>query len=295
MDANGIGTDATIATHIKTIQDRNYAVKDEDARFIPTELGIALVEGYNKMGYQLNKPYLRAAMEKDCQKVAKGELSKAEMLNNCLREMKECFKCCRRDVGKLEEAIEKYVTGATNPNHHQTTMQLIGQNFSKCGKCSNYMDLRANGHQNEQGYLRGLTCKSCSQTHMLPSRGEASAHSHMCPICNFQVLSIKNTESGKMYTLCPMCYKNPPGPPDSEEGIIEMRCFSCSHDCPLASMVSGGNTVVAPCADINCRDGGMKLKKNDKGYMLGCFKYPTCRFTWWLPKFIKTGDSYLIE
>ena len=27
MDKNGIGTDATIHEHIKTIQDRNYAVK----------------------------------------------------------------------------------------------------------------------------------------------------------------------------------------------------------------------------------------------------------------------------
>lgn len=27
MDKNGIGTDATIAEHIKTIQDRNYAIK----------------------------------------------------------------------------------------------------------------------------------------------------------------------------------------------------------------------------------------------------------------------------
>lgn len=59
MDRNGIGTDATIAQHITTIQERKYAEKDGSQRFMPTKLGIALVEGYNSMGYQLNRPDLR--------------------------------------------------------------------------------------------------------------------------------------------------------------------------------------------------------------------------------------------
>ena len=48
MDRNGIGTDATIAQHITTIQDRAYATKDGNQKFLPTKLGIALVEGYNR-------------------------------------------------------------------------------------------------------------------------------------------------------------------------------------------------------------------------------------------------------
>ena len=63
MDKNGIGTDATIAAHISTIQNREYATKSTDNRFTPTQLGLALIEAYNSMGYQLNKPYLRASME----------------------------------------------------------------------------------------------------------------------------------------------------------------------------------------------------------------------------------------
>lgn len=109
MDANGIGTDATMAEHIVKIKDRNYvktrrsgasggtAFDGEDdvpatrgrgrgrgrggraARggrggrsetantgsgvneFIPTTLGVALYEGYEKMGFEtsLTKPFLR--------------------------------------------------------------------------------------------------------------------------------------------------------------------------------------------------------------------------------------------
>lgn len=48
MDKNKIGTDATIAQHITTIQDRAYAEKNGQQLFNPTKLGIALVEGYNR-------------------------------------------------------------------------------------------------------------------------------------------------------------------------------------------------------------------------------------------------------
>lgn len=108
MDANGIGTDATMAEHIAKIKDRDYvrtrtrgggasAREDGDAdgdpanarggrggrsrgrggrggssttarpsgagmqEFIPTTLGVALIEGYDNIGFEtsLSKPFLR--------------------------------------------------------------------------------------------------------------------------------------------------------------------------------------------------------------------------------------------
>lgn len=46
MDKNGIGTDATIHEHIKTIQDRNYAVQTKSRHLKPTVIGLSLVEAY---------------------------------------------------------------------------------------------------------------------------------------------------------------------------------------------------------------------------------------------------------
>ena len=34
-------------------------------RFVPGELGLGLVEGYDNMGYEMSKPHLRAALEED--------------------------------------------------------------------------------------------------------------------------------------------------------------------------------------------------------------------------------------
>ena len=36
-----------------------------DGKFVPGELGMGLVEGYDNMGYELSKPNLRAELEAD--------------------------------------------------------------------------------------------------------------------------------------------------------------------------------------------------------------------------------------
>ena len=62
--------------------------KDSGDRFIPTKLGLALYEAYDNMGYQLMKPYLRAQMEADMNRIARGELRKEEAIRSCLCDMK---------------------------------------------------------------------------------------------------------------------------------------------------------------------------------------------------------------
>jgi len=46
MEQHKIGTDASIATHINNIQERNYVRCEYGRKLVPTKLGIALVHGY---------------------------------------------------------------------------------------------------------------------------------------------------------------------------------------------------------------------------------------------------------
>lgn len=266
MDKHGIGTDATIATHITTIQQREYVLKDDQNRFIPTKLGIALIEAYNSMGYQLNKPFLRAQMEADCQKIARGECRKEDVIRNCLEQMKICYDTCLREADKLDQAMLKYFArlGAAETNDYV----VVKARFSNCGVCEQSMDLKVReadlhvnqgghesgndddendayggqnggggrgrgrgrgrgapergGHRGGQGGGRGrgrggngpdgivsryLHCATCQRSHFLPGRGTLSTHEARCAICNFQVLTVKNEETGKEHTVCPFCFK----------------------------------------------------------------------------------------
>ena len=112
-----------------------------------------------------------------------------------------------------------------------------------------------------------------------------------------------NTDTQKSHHLCPHCFKNPPPDADAaQQG--EMRCFKCTHNCPLASVKE---SPVRPCAKCGqpvrpsrCRRFSsqarvraeasvvhvqMVLKKNKDGsFRLGCKGYPSCKEVIWLPK-----------
>lgn len=83
MDKNGIGTDATIHEHIKTVQERGYAAKQGEAIF-PLPIGLSLVKTYQSIAIELHKPYVRAAMESDLKDIAEGRKQAGLVREECL-------------------------------------------------------------------------------------------------------------------------------------------------------------------------------------------------------------------
>ena len=91
MDENGIGTDATIHEHIKKVQERGYAMK-QGKIFKPTNFAVALMEAYEKEGFNIHKPDVRAKMEKGMTEIAEGKRDKNEVLKEYLKEMEEILR-----------------------------------------------------------------------------------------------------------------------------------------------------------------------------------------------------------
>ncbi len=56
MERHGIGTDASMASHISNVQARNYVRLESGRTLVPTELGIVLVHGYLKIDPDLVLP-----------------------------------------------------------------------------------------------------------------------------------------------------------------------------------------------------------------------------------------------
>ena len=75
MEKHGIGTDASIATHISNIIARKYVdVRDPGRQLVPTPLGYALVKGYCTIDPELVLPQVRQNIEKSCEMIAKGKV-----------------------------------------------------------------------------------------------------------------------------------------------------------------------------------------------------------------------------
>lgn len=97
MDANGIGTDATIAEHIDKIIQRNYVSKAKVGKqeiFIPTSLGITLIKAFDEIlvdKISLSKPFLRRALEGFLQRISRGDISHQDVINQLLPLYQEAF------------------------------------------------------------------------------------------------------------------------------------------------------------------------------------------------------------
>ncbi|EMD00695.1 hypothetical protein BAUCODRAFT_60941 [Baudoinia panamericana UAMH 10762] len=165
MDVNGIGTDATMAEHIKKIKDRQYVetrprgrrqreddddgeqsdgeMPDEAAaaagrgrgrargrgargganarggatagvqEFIPTTLGVALVEGYENMGFEtsLTKPFLRKEMELKMKAICESRKTKADVIHETIEQYRDVYVRTQLRLDALRAAVRKYVFG----------------------------------------------------------------------------------------------------------------------------------------------------------------------------------------
>ena len=150
MDANGIGTDATMAEHIEKIQEREYvkaifrgnrggggdaepaapaarggrgrgrgrggrggaAAASRDGggsgggvrEFIPTALGVALIQGFDRMHHEtsLGKPFLRKEMELQMKAICDGRTTKQAVLHDSISKYRDVFDHSRSELGILK-------------------------------------------------------------------------------------------------------------------------------------------------------------------------------------------------
>uniref|UniRef100_A0A0K0G0Q1 DNA topoisomerase n=1 Tax=Strongyloides venezuelensis TaxID=75913 RepID=A0A0K0G0Q1_STRVS len=123
MDKYGIGTDATHAEHIETIQKRRYCSLNNERRFVPSALGLALVQSYNYLGYQLSKPDLRADLERGLEAICKGEKTKEEVLSYQVLNYKRIFEAVE---GQIERFGDFFEGEAKNNN---VPLRAIENNF----------------------------------------------------------------------------------------------------------------------------------------------------------------------
>eukprot|EP00920_Eleutheroschizon_duboscqi_P012971 GHVT01030767.1.p1 GENE.GHVT01030767.1~~GHVT01030767.1.p1 ORF type:complete len:759 (-),score=151.53 GHVT01030767.1:1712-3988(-) len=234
MDAQGIGTDASMATHINNICERNFVTLVANRRLEPTKLGISLVHGYMHIDSELVMPSVRATIEGLCAVVAKGQANVKDVVKHSLDMFKLKFAFFLKHIERMDALFEATFTA----------LSQTGSPISRCGKCNRYLNLIAKRPMR-------LHCRACNETYALPSNGAIKLYKELkCPLDNFELI-LFTQKGGKTFPLCPLCYNEPP----FESSTKKMSCVDCAHPTCKHSIQSLG---ICKCPQDNC-DGTMYL------------------------------------
>ncbi|KAG1657404.1 DNA topoisomerase 3-alpha [Nymphon striatum] len=200
MEKHGIGTDATHADHIETIKSRMYVGVNANERFVPGELGMGLVEGYDQMGFEMSKPYLRAELEADLQRICEGVkdpkgLGKkrakncvtnfifiSEVLSRQIENYRRVFKQSIEQAVKLDEALSKHFgppTAFTHADWQAAELNIV----CPCASCGLQMALKQ--RKNGNGFYIGcMSYPNCKSSIWFPNYVESvSIDNSVCQQC----------------------------------------------------------------------------------------------------------------
>lgn len=212
MEKNGIGTDASIATHIDNICKRNYVELVTGRKLVPTKLGLVLAQGYHLIDNSLVLPQVRADIEKECNKVAKGLANKESVLKHAIDIFSTKFHNFVKDIDKMDILFSSSFA----------KLQDIGKPFTRCGLSRRYLT-----------YISGppprLYNKFTETVYPLPIGGTVKEWSgRNCPVegCNFELCTYAVGQPERTFPLCPNCYNNP----KPEWGIIPGETKSAADD-----------------------------------------------------------------
>jgi DNA topoisomerase-3 len=194
MEKHGIGTDASIATHIENIQKRNYVRLETGRRLLPNQLGLVLVQGYHQIDSGLVLPKIRADIEGQCNKIAKGEMDKDQVIQRAIEIFQEKYYHFVKSIDKMDILFGSSFS----------KLEDVGKPFTRCGLSRRYL-------QFIPGPPPRLYNKYTETVYPLPAGGQIKQWSgRTCPVegCNFELCLYSVGAPPRTFPLCPNCFNS---------------------------------------------------------------------------------------
>ena len=194
MEKHGIGTDASIPTHIENIQKRNYVRLETGRRLLPNKLGLVLVQGYHQIDSSLVLPQVRADIEGQCNRIAKGEMDKDAVIQKALDIFEKKFQFFVKCIDRMDILFSSSFS----------KLEDVGKPFTRCGLSRRYLQ-----------YIPGppprLYNKFTETVYPLPAGGQIKQWSgRSCPVegCNFELCLYSVGAPPRTFPLCPNCFNS---------------------------------------------------------------------------------------
>ena len=248
MERHGVGTDASMATHIGNIQSRKYVTLGQDRRLIPTEMGLTLVHGYLQIDPELVLPRVRASIEEECSRIGRGEASPRDVVEYTLDLFRRKYDYFVKNITKMDQLFSMHFQDIEKDDQDDESSVAPPENLmSRCGACQTYMNyVSLPPHR--------LFCKTCDTAYNLPSGSAVTPCSgQYCPLDHFELVCVGKSRD----KICPRCFNDPPFEDTFLVGREGMSCNRCPHPTCNHSFL---RKVVCRCPSSSTV---MTLKKNN--------------------------------
>ena len=214
LEEHGIGRPSTYAPTLSTIQDRNYAEKNEQKKFKPTEIGITVNDLLTEHFPDIIDLEFTAEMENNLDQIAEGKKEWRPIIKNFYEPFAE-------NLEKKYETVEK--------------RDLTEKTNELCEKCGKIMIIK---HGRFGRFIACSGFPDCRSTKPLPP----ISLNIKCPKCLAGEIIQRKTRKGRIFYGCsryPDCdlaaWQKPTG----------QLCIECG-----AAMVELKNSV--KCSNKNC-------------------------------------------
>ncbi|MFS0672424.1 type I DNA topoisomerase [Ornithinibacillus sp. 179-J 7C1 HS] len=181
MEELGIGRPSTYAPTLDTIQRRGYVSLD-NKRFVPTELGVIVVDLLKEFFPEIIDVEFTAKMENDLDSIEDGEVEWVNIIDDFYHDFQKRLSIAEEEMEKIEIKDEPAGIDCENCGHEM--VYKMGR-YGKFLACSNFPECR-----NTKPILKeiGVTCPKCKEGNVVERSSKKRRVFYGCdrfPECDF--------------------------------------------------------------------------------------------------------------
>ncbi|BBH20885.1 DNA topoisomerase 1 [Paenibacillus baekrokdamisoli] len=181
MEEVGIGRPSTYAPTLETIQKRGYVAMDEK-KFIPTELGILVIQMMEEFFPEILDAEFTAHMENDLDHVEDGKEDWVKVLANFYDSFEKRLEFAEEEMKEVE--IQDEISDETCEKCGRHLVFKMGR-FGKFLACSGFPECR-----NTKPIVKdiGVTCPKCEEGKIIERRSKKGRYFYGCdhyPGCDY--------------------------------------------------------------------------------------------------------------
>jgi len=198
LEKYGVGRPSTYAPTLSTIQDRNYVSKNEQKRFVPSEMGTIVNDVLVKNFPDIVDIGFTAKMEEDLDQVAEGKDKWEKICKDFYNPFAKILAEKYKDVAKTDLTQK---TDKICPKCGSEIIERMGR-FGRFYACSKFPECKHTESIDDKNKDLGIKCPKCKEGDMVArktKRGKIFYGCNSFPKCDFALWDKPVNE------FCPKC------------------------------------------------------------------------------------------